>query len=198
MSDGQTIIISEPDAGIYDAINKGIKRSTGEIVGLLHSDDYFANDRVLSHVGQAFEDPELDIVFADASFFDASNPEKPVRRYDSSRFHPDNICDGWMPAHTTMYVRREVFETFGHYRTNYAIAADFEFVARVFSSGKIKWRYVPEVWMMMQTGGLSTSGLKSKITLNREVLRACRENGINTSYLRLIHKYRTKILEYLR
>ena len=194
----ETKIFSQPDTGLYDAINKGIKRATGDIIGLLHSDDYFASNQVLSTIAEAFEDPNLDIVYADASFFDEGNPKRTIRRFDSSMFEPDTIRNGWMPAHTTMYMRREVFDRYGLYRTNYKIAADFEFIARVFSSGHMNSRYVPQVWVMMQSGGISTAGLKSKFILNQEVLRACRENGIKTSYARILSKYPTKVLEYLR
>ena len=100
-----------------------------------------------------------------------------------------------MPAHTTMFARRNVFDRFGLYRTDYQIAADFEFIARVFGSGKIESRYAPQIWVKMQTGGASTAGFRSKLVLNKEVLRACRENGIDTSYPRLLSKYPAKLRE---
>lgn len=189
------VIVSEPDNGIYDAINKGIKAATGDVIGLLHSDDRFADTTVLTEIAQAFQDPSVDVVFADAGFFESAAPDRVVRRYNSGRFSRDAIARGWMPAHTTMYARRRVFDSFGLYKTDYHIAADFEFVARIFGKGGATYRYVPKVWMLMQTGGASTNGLGAKITLNREVLRACRENGIRTSYLRILSKYPAKILE---
>jgi glycosyltransferase involved in cell wall biosynthesis len=193
-----SIIVSERDNGIYDAINKGIALATGEVIGLLHSDDFFAHDDVLSEIAEAFEDPELDIVYADAAFFSAEKPTHITRRYNSSRFDALRIKNGWMPAHTTMYVRRRIFEEYGVYRTDFEIAADFEFIARTFGSGQIRSRYIPEIWMMMQTGGASTGGIKSKVLLNREVLRACRINSIQTNYARLLSKYPEKLLELIR
>ncbi len=192
------IIVSEQDKGIYDAINKGIALATGDVIGLLHSDDFFAHTEVLSEIAGAFEDPDLDIVYADAAFFSPGKSDHITRRYNSSRFSASRIRNGWMPAHTTMYARRRVFEEYGNYREDFKIAADFEFIARTFGSGQVRSRYIPEVWMMMQTGGASTGGIKSKLLLNKEVLRACRMNGIPTSYARLLSKYPEKLLELIR
>ena len=191
------IIVSEQDKGIYNAVNKGVRLAAGDVIGLLHSDDFFAHNDVLSQIAEAFEDPDLDIVYADAAFFSPGKSDHITRRYNSSRFSASRIRNGWMPAHTTMYARRSVFEEYGNYREDFKIAADFEFIARTFGSGQIKSRYVPEIWMMMQTGGASTGGIKSKILLNKEVLRACRINGIPTSYARLLSKYPEKILELI-
>jgi glycosyltransferase involved in cell wall biosynthesis len=192
------IIVSEQDKGIYDAINKGIALATGDVIGLLHSDDFFAHSNVLSEIAEAFEDTDLDIVYADAAFFSPGTSDHIKRRYNSSRFSASQIRNGWMPAHTTMYARRRVFEEYGNYNDEFKIAADFEFIARTFGSGSIKSRYIPAIWMMMQTGGASTGGFKSKLLLNREVLKACRMNGIPTSYARLLSKYPEKLLELIR
>lgn len=194
----RSIVYSAPDYGIYDAINKGLSKATGEVIGLLHSDDLFADDTVLAQVASIFEDPLVDIAYANADFFHKEQPGRIVRRYNSEKFKPEALARGWMPAHTTMFVRRSIFDRFGYYSLDYQIAADFEFIARVFRQADIIFRFVPEVWVKMQTGGKSTAGLKSKITLNREVLRACRENGIDTSYAKLLSKYPTKLLELLR
>lgn len=195
---GNSVILSEPDNGIYDAINKGISLATGDIIGLLHSDDFFAHSSVIAQIAGAFADPNLDVVYADAGFFAPGDPNRIKRRYNSGRFSPTQIRNGWMPAHTTMYVRRRVFEQYGTYSDEFKIAADFEFIARIFGSGELKSLYFPEIWMMMQTGGASTGGIKSKIVLNREVLKACRMNGISTNYARLISKYPRKLLELVR
>ena len=197
-TDENSIITSERDNGIYDAINKGIALATGDVIGLLHSDDFFAHSSVLTQIAEAFEDPGLDIVYADAGFFSPGKPDRIIRRYNSGRFNSSRIKNGWMPAHTTMYARRRVFEQYGNYSDEFKIAADFEFVARIFVSGAIKACYIPNIWVMMQTGGASTGGLKSKLVLNREVLKACRMNDIPTSYARLLLKYPEKLLEHIR
>ena len=190
-------LVSEPDEGIYDAINKGIRAATGEVIGLLHSDDRFAHARVLSALASHFEDTSLDAVYADVAFFSDHSPDKLIRRFNSGRFHPDRIQMGWVPAHTALFLRRRVFDRFGLYKTNYRIAADFEYIARIFKDGGISARYVPEVWVHMQNGGVSTAGLASRITGNREILRACRENGISSNYLKILSKYPLKLLEYV-
>lgn len=191
-------LISEPDKGIYDAINKGIRASSGEVIGLLHSDDRFAHDEVLGRIAAHFEDDAVDAVYADVAFFSGRSPDKLIRRYNSRRFAPDRLSSGWMPAHTSLFLRRRVFDRFGLYKTDYRIAADFEFIARIFKDDGIVARYVPEIWVNMQTGGASDAGIGSKITLNQEILRACRENGIRSNYFKILAKYPLKFLEYAR
>ncbi len=186
---------SEPDKGIYDAINKGIGRARGEVIGLLHSNDHFAGDGVLGRIARAFAEPMLDAVFADVTFFAPAQPLRVVRRYRSHRFTPAMLSYCWMPAHPTLYLRRRVFDRFGLYRTDFRIASDFEFVARIFKDNTLRYLYFDEVWTRMQTGGASTGGLHSKWILNTEVLRACRELGIPSSGLHLLAKYPFKILE---
>jgi len=192
------VIYSEPDEGIYDALNKGIKRATGEIIGVVHSDDVLAGPNVLENIVRVFGNPSLDAAYADATYYNSGKLSKAIRRYNSSRFAPERIAWGWMPAHTTLFLRRRVFERFGLYRTDYKIAGDFEFVARIFGACTLKSVYVPEVWVQMQTGGASTGGLKSKIVLNQEVIRACRENGIKTNYAKILSKYPMKFIEYIK
>lgn len=192
------ILISEKDNGIYDAINKGIGRSTGDVIGLMHSDDLYANRSVLKHVLDIFEAKAVDAVYGDVAFFHPQQPDKLVRRYSSRKFRPATIAWGWMPAHTALFFRRTVFEQYGLYRTDYKIAADFEFVARVFGAGNIKAEYLPEVLIHMGTGGVSTGGWRSTVRLNREVIRACRENNIRTNWLMILSKYPSKALEFLR
>jgi glycosyltransferase involved in cell wall biosynthesis len=192
----ETIFISEPDDGIYDALNKGIMRSTGDVVGILHSDDVYASDDVLAKVAAEFSYKNVDAVYADAEFFSNGNPDNIIRRYRSNRFNKKKLAWGWMPAHTTIFFRRSVFESFGLYKTDYKIAADLEFVARVFTSKEFKATYVPSIWVKMQIGGVSTSGLRNTILLNREVLRALRENGIKTNLVKIFLRYFLKIFEF--
>src|SRR5581483_9999855 len=113
----------------------------------------------------------------DVVFFNPKEPDKITRRYDSGRFSPDKLAWGWMPAHPSLFLRREVYQRVGPFRTDYRIAGDFDFIARAFGCGQLRYEYVPEVWVKMRAGGVSTGGLRSTILLNKEVLRACRENG---------------------
>lgn len=191
-------VISEPDLGIYDAMNKGLRLATGEIIGFLNADDVYADDEVLSKVAAIMGKDKLDALFGDAEFVNPDRPNQPMRRYRSGRFHPKRIAWGWMPAHPTLFLRRHVYERFGMFRTDYRIAGDFELVARMFHSGTLSYRYLPEVLVRMRTGGISTGGWRNTILLNTEVLRACRENGISTSLPKILSKYPAKLLEFLR
>ncbi len=190
-------LVSEPDHGIYDAMNKGLRLATGDIIGFLNADDVYADTGVLERVSAAMGAGTLDALFGDAEFVHPERPDRPLRRYRSDRFRPDRIAWGWMPAHPTLFLRRQVYERFGLFRSDYRIAGDFELVARVFHGGTLKYRHLPEVMVRMRTGGISTGGWRSTLLLNREVLRACRENGIRTSLPRILSKYPAKLLEFL-
>lgn len=189
-------LVSEPDKGIYDAMNKGLGLATGEIIGFLNADDVYADEGVLERVAGIMSRNDLDALFADAEFVNPASPTRPVRRYRSERFLPERIAWGWMPAHPSLFLNRRVYERFGNFRTDYRIAGDFELVARIFHGGTLRYQYVPEVWVRMRNGGISTGGWRNTILLNREVLRACRENGIPTSFLRILSKYPAKLLEF--
>jgi glycosyltransferase involved in cell wall biosynthesis len=191
-------VISEPDRGIYDAMNKGLGMATGEIIGFLNADDVYADHEVLARVTAAMKGDELDALFGDAEFFSPDRPDRPLRRYRSQHFRPDRIAWGWMPAHPTLFLRHQVFERFGMFRTDYRIAGDFELVARMFHTGTLRYRYLPEILVKMRTGGVSTAGWRSTLLLNREVLRACRENGIPSNLPKILTKYPAKLLEFLR
>jgi glycosyltransferase involved in cell wall biosynthesis len=191
------ILVSEPDCGMYDAINKGIVRSSGDIIGLMHSDDVYANKHVLADVADIFADSEIDAVYGDVAFFRSSNPAKLVRRYRSDVFNPERLAWGWVPAHTALFLRRRIFEQYGFYKTNYKIASDYEFMARIFRTKVIRSKYLPNVLVHMRIGGVSTGGWRNTVILNQEVLRACRENGIKTNMLKILSKYPLKIMEFL-
>ena len=193
-----TQFISEPDNGIYDAMNKGLRLATGEVIGFLNADDVYADDGVLQRVAEIMAQNDVDAVFGDAEFVNPARPARRVRRYRSDHFRPDRIAWGWMPAHPSLFLRRKVYARFGHFRTDYRIAGDFELVARIFHDGKLKYRYIDEIWVRMRTGGISTGGWRSTVLLNREVLRACRENHISTNLPKILSKYPAKLFEFLR
>jgi len=207
-TDGTVVLISQhlgaiayfrsaPDAGLYDAINKGLQIARGEVIGLMHSDDFYADDGVLAEIAEQFAQGGVDGVYGDAAFFRPKSPEKTVRLYASAKFSPARLSWGWMPAHTTLYLRSAVYKRLGLFKTDYAIAADFDFICRVFLQPDLRICYVPNVLVKMQTGGTSTSGLKATLRLNREVLRACRENGLQTNIFKILSKYPAKFLELL-
>lgn len=190
--------VSERDNGIYDAMNKGLDRATGDIVCFLNADDQYAHPRVLSHVARQMRDYQLDALMGDVGFFHEQSPLRMVRRYRSNRFNPSRLAWGWMPAHPALFLSREVIRRVGRFKTDYRIAGDYEFIVRAFHGHSVRYRHVAEVLVHMQTGGASTGGWRSKILLNREVLRACRENGVSTNLFKLLSKYPLKALELLR
>lgn len=197
--DGLAFMVSEPDAGIYDAMNKGLRVSTGDVVGFLNADDHYAHDRVLETVAGVMRRQPVDAVFGDVAFLQPgpNGAARRVRRFRSGRFTPARIGQGWMPAHPATFVRREVFTRLGGFRTDYRIGGDFEWVARAFGRGGIRYAYVPEVLVNMRMGGISTAGWRSTLLLNREFLRACRENQIPSNWLRLLSRYPMKMLEFI-
>ncbi|HET7363475.1 MAG TPA: glycosyltransferase family 2 protein [Burkholderiales bacterium] len=189
--------IRGPDQGLYDALNKGVAAASGEIVGFLHADDVYARNDVIAAVVERMQSQSLDALYGDVAFVRADDVGRVVRVYSSRRFHPSRIAWGWMPAHPALFLRRAVYRHHGGFKTDYRVAADFEFVARIFSTGTLRYAYLPEVLVRMRLGGVSTRGWRSTLTLNREVMRACRENGIATNYLKLLSKYPAKALEFI-
>lgn len=190
-------IVSEPDNGIYDAMNKGLDLASGDIVCFLNADDHYSHQKVLSQVAKQMTDHNLDALMGDVAFFHPHEPTLLIRRFRSNRFRPDRLSWGWMPAHPALFLRKTVIDRVGRFNTNYRIAGDFEFIVRAFTNQTLHYRHIPEVLVHMQTGGVSTSGLRSKILLNREVLKACRENGLQTNLFKILSKYPRKILEYI-
>lgn len=171
-------IISEPDHGIYDALNKGIRAASGEVVGLVHSDDWLAHDGVIAKIAHAFEDPAIDGVYGDLQYVAADDPKRVIRHWRSGEYDPALLKRGWMPPHPTLYLRREVFERHGFYDTSFRIAADYDAMLRYLVKGQIKLAYIPEVLVKMRVGGESNRSLGRIILKSREDLRALRNNGV--------------------
>ena len=192
-----THLVSEPDRGIYDAMNKGLGLASGEMIGFLNADDVYADKHVLSRVAEIMEHENLDALFGNVEYFRPEHPARIVRRYCSARFLPDRIALGWMPAHPALFLSRRVYARYGLFRTDYRIAGDFEYCARIFRGGGLVSRSLPETLVRMRTGGVSTGGWRNTILLNREVLRACRENGVKTNLLKVLSRYPAKLLEFL-
>lgn len=190
-------VVFEPDQGVYDAMNKGLALASGDVIGFLNADDLYASKDVLSTVVSIMEREGLDALFGDVEFFKPKDPTGTVRRYRSARFRPDQIALGWMPAHPALFLRRRVYESYGLFRTDYRIAGDFEYCARIFHGNTLAYRSLPETLVRMRVGGISTSGWRNTLLLNKEVLRACRENGIDTNVLKIFSKYPAKLLEFL-
>ena len=193
--EGKMKYISEPDRGIYDAMNKGIQMATGDVVGILNSDDYFTSADVVERFVSAFEDPTLDAVYGDIHFIRDGEPDRCARYYSSKRFSPGWLRFGFMPAHPSFYARREVFERAGLYKTDYKIGSDYEMMVRLFCKHKINAKYLPMDFVTMRLGGLSTRNLHSRLQLIKDDVRGCRENGIYTNVLMISTKFLFKIFE---
>lgn len=184
--------ISEPDSGIYDAINKGISLSTGDVLGILNSDDILADEEVIERMTSNFEDPKLLAVFSDVQFVQRNDIDKPMRYYSSKFFKMWMFKFGFQPAHPTFYVRKELFKKIGPYRTDLKIAGDFELLLRFLLKNELRYKYVKDLWVKMRVGGLSTSGLKSVIQLNKEIIESHKINGLYTNRFMVYSKYLIK------
>ncbi|RVZ66669.1 glycosyltransferase family 2 protein [Helicobacter pylori] len=187
-------VVSEKDKGIYDAMNKGIKRSSGDIIALLNSDDFYKDEFVIEKVVHEFERKNCDSVYADLVFVKPDRLEKVVRYYESGEFNPKTLLYGVVPAHPTLFVKKAIYERYGLYKTDYKISADFEMIIRLFVVQKISFSYLKEVLVVMRTGGVSASGFKSLLLRNKENIKACKENGIRANVFSMLLKYPRKIM----
>ena len=190
--------IAGPDRGIYDAINKGIAASSGDAIGILHSDDVYESPGVLSSVARAFAAaPEADIVFGDLVFVKPGELARVVRRYSSKSFKPWKLRFGWMPPHPASFLRRSVYERAGLYATDLKISADYELFVKALLVHRLPCARIDRVLVRMRAGGLSTSGLRSSLLLNREIVTACRRNGVYTNLPLVLLKTPFKLAELL-
>lgn len=190
--------ISEPDNGLYDAMNKGISLATGDIIGILNSDDFYIDNFVVERIVKEFKEKKVDSVYADLVFVKPENLDKTVRYYDSSQFNPSKFAYGWMPAHPTFFVTKEIYTKYGNFKLDYKIAADYELLTRFLAKYKVSYSYIKEPIIKMRIGGVSTSGIKSNYILNKEIIRACKENDIYTNWIMVLSKYPKKILGLLK
>ena len=191
--DDRCRVVSEPDSGIYDAIKKGIARATGDVIGLLHSDDVFGSNEVLAKVCQAFSDSTVQGVYGDLEYVSTSDLNRVIRHWHAEAFDRGKLAKGWMPPHPTLFLRREVFERWGAYDTNYEIAADYDAILRWLGSGGISLAYIPEVLVKMRVGGESNRSLSRILQKSREDYRALRSNnvgGVGTLALKNMSKIR--------
>lgn len=171
-------LISEPDDGIYDALNKGIQNATGDLIGFVHSDDVLAHDGVLSRIAAEFDDPEVEAVFGDLVYVSKSDTTRVVRHWAAGSFHPRRLKYGWMPPHPTLYLRREVYERLGHFNKTMRIAADYDFILRYFTQATGKSVHIPEVLYKMRMGGVSNRNLPMIRQKMKEDMQAIRSNGV--------------------
>ena len=189
--------ISEKDSGLYDAMNKGIRMATGGVAGILNSDDFFTSNDVIEKVVAGFT-KDTDAVYGDIHFVNPDNLQRCVRYYSSKIFKRSLMKMGFIPAHPSFYCRKECFEKFGYYKTDYKIAADFDLLLRFIYVHQIRIKYLPVDMVTMRLGGASTDGWKSRLVMMNEHLRSFKENGVKTNRFWLSLRYFYKITEYIR
>ena len=188
-------LICEPDRGVYDALNKGIRAASGDVVGFMHADDEFASDRTLELVAHAFEDPSVEAVYGDLVYVRKDDPSRVVRYWRAGHYTRMQLAYGWMPPHPTFYARREVYARFGLFDTRYKIAADYENMLRILWRGGVNAAYIPEVLVRMRMGGISNR-LMNMLLKSREDYAALRENGIGAVQA-LVLKNVTKLPQFM-
>ena len=196
--EGRLRYISEPDKGLYDAMNKGLKMATGDVVGILNSDDFYTSDDALQTIADAFNANDIDATYGDIHFVNDDDLTKMVRYYSSSVFKRSYMRFGLMPAHPSFYCKKSVYEKYGYFDTSYRVAADFENLLRLIFINKIKTLYIPKDFVTMRTGGASTAGFGSRRQIMRDHLRAMKQNGVYSNMFLLSLRYFYKIYELIR
>jgi glycosyltransferase involved in cell wall biosynthesis len=192
---GAARVISEPDNGVYDAFNKGLRAATGDVIAFLNCADSYSYAAAVSNVMRELAADSIQAAFADVLIVGPEPKSRVVRRYSSRSFSPNKMSYGLMPAHPTLFVRREVYDAVGEYDPSYRIAGDYEWCLRAFALRNTTFRYIPEALVRMPSGGLSNRGWRSKWEITREMLRACRQNGIGTGWAKLCLRFPIKLLE---
>lgn len=190
--------ISEDDKGLYDAMNKGIDMATGDVIGIINSDDLYANSNVISKIATIFDKENVDVVYGDLYYFKTGLPNNPLRYYRGGVFSLRRVSYGLMPPHPTFFIRKSVYERFEKFDIQYTLSADFDLILRFLGVHKVSFKYIPEVLVKMRTGGKSTSSLKRTMIMNQEDLHSCKKNGVKTNIFKFYSKYLIKILHVFK
>lgn len=186
-------IFSEKDNGLYDAMNRGIARATGDVIGILNSDDFYHDEHVLEDINRAMDNQPVECVYGDLKFIHSDNINKVVRIWKGSQHENGVFLEGWHPAHPTFYARRDAFLKYGSFDTSFPVSADFELMLRFIEVAGLRNKYIKRYFVKMRLGGESTGTLSNIIRGNRGILRALRKNGFNPSRLYLLKRLLPKI-----
>lgn len=185
-------VVSEKDRGIYDAMNKGIGLATGDVVGILNSDDFYDNPAVLAEVMKLFSDPSIDVVYGDLQYVKKNDVYVVTRHWRSGQYKRKYFYYGWMPPHPTFFVRRRIYDEVGIFNTDLRSAADYEMMLRILVRHNARAGYIPRVLVKMRAGGMSNASLKNRLRANREDRRAWALNDLKpfffTTWLKPIRK----------
>ncbi|MBI5611893.1 MAG: glycosyltransferase [Gammaproteobacteria bacterium] len=191
-------LIAEPDRGIYDAMNKGIDAASGDLVGMLNADDVYIDEHVLEKIARAFADPAIGACYADLVYVDRSDLDKIVRYWQSCPYTDGLFERGWLPAHPTFFLRRELYRRYGGFDLRYRFQADFELTMRLLAVHKVRSVYLPEVLVKMRMGGVSNRSVWNVIQGNLEAYRACRLHGLKVSPLFIARKILSRLPQFFR
>lgn len=197
--DGRMLWISERDKGIYDAMNKGIGMATGDVVGILNSDDFFASDSILQCVHDTFgQDASLDGVYADVVYVDKNDITKTLRRFSGEKFTRKRLCYGFMPPHPSFYVKRSCYEKSGPYSLKYPICSDYDMFVKMIWELNINTKYIPKVFVTMRSGGASGNGISVHKRIMRERIACVKEHHLPSNALKQSIRYFEKIVSLLK
>lgn len=190
--------ISEKDDGIYEAMNKGIEMASGEIIGILNSDDLYYENTTISNVVHEMNEKHVDIIYGDLVYFRTKDESKIVRYYEGRDFSRTLVSKGWVPPHPTFFVKKEVYDKYGKFDTQFKLSADFDLIVRFLSFHGVSYYYLPSVLVKMRLGGESTNSIRNIISMNIDNMKSCRKNNIKTNIIRFHTKYIYKTWEYIR
>ena len=191
-------IVSEPDSGLYYAMNKGIAMAGGDVIGILNADDVYAHDQVLDRVAKTLTTHSVDCCYADLVYVDRDDTNKVVRYWTSNTFVPGSFTRGWLPAHPTLFVLHDVYEQYGSFDVNYKIQSDFELTLRFLEIHRISSYYVPEIWVRMRMGGTTNRSLSNIIKGNLESYRACKQHGLAVGPMFFVTKIAQRLPQFFR
>jgi glycosyltransferase len=189
------LLIREPDDGIYDALNKGINHASGDIIGILHSDDLFADQFVIQNVVDEFKKNKPDFIYGDLIYITQKSPHRVIRKWIAGEFKKKKLRYGWMPPHPTIFLKSEVYSQIGGYDRKYKISADYKFILQLFLRSNLSWGYIPRVLVKMRMGGLSTKNFSSIISKTKEDLLALNETKVG-GFLTVFYKNTRKLMQF--
>ncbi|MFT4778446.1 MAG: glycosyltransferase involved in cell wall biosynthesis [Flavobacteriales bacterium] len=195
---GISKVISEPDKGIYDAMNKGVKLASGDVIGILNSDDFYSDNCVISDIVAKFAESNADAIYADLTYVDRNNTDKVIRYWKAGSYKTGQFLKGWMPPHPTFFLKSEIYEKHGIYSTELKSAADYELMLRMIHKHQIKVDYLPRVITLMREGGESNVSLKNRIRANKEDRQAWKMNGLKAHPLTLFRKPLSKLSQFIK
>jgi glycosyltransferase involved in cell wall biosynthesis len=197
-SDRISFWISEPDRGMFDALNKGMRHATGDVIGMLHSDDLFGSSSVLSEIARAFKERGVESVYGDLLYVYPEDVNRKYRTWNGRPFHRTLFLRGWMPAHPSFYFKRDLLDKFGYYKTEYRSSSDYEFMLRYLYRHKVSTFYLPRLIVKMRRGGLSNNDLFFRLRANRMDYKALKDNGVPFAFFVSILKPLSKLHQYFR